>query len=358
MEKIRIGVLFGGRSAEHEISLISGYNVMKALDHTKYDIFPIGISKTGEFYHFANDAILNIESPTTVTLATGGEEIFFSVGGFYNPKAQAKTTLDVVFPVLHGTYGEDGTIQGMLEIMDLPYVGTGVLGSAVGMDKDIMKKILRDAGITIGKFLTVTSASEITFEKATEALGLPLFVKPANAGSSVGISKVHDESEYMTALEEAFKFDNKVLVEETIVGQEIEVSVMGNEKPEASLPGKVTPTHEFYDYDAKYLDENGATFEIPAKLSDQEIANVQEVAIKAYKALSAEGMSRVDGFLTPEGKFMIIEINTIPGFTKISMYPKLWEVSGLPYSQLLDKLVKLAIDRAEKRNEILTNYSL
>jgi len=358
MAKLKIGVLFGGRSAEHEISLISAKNVMNALDKEKYEVFPIGITKNGEFKFYTNEAIQNYDSPKTVKLSGEGEEIFFTLHGFYSPKSGQKTELDVTFPVLHGTYGEDGTMQGLLEIMDLPYVGPGVLGSAVGMDKDVMKKLLRDADISIGKFITVSKEDEISFGQASAELGLPIFIKPANAGSSVGISKIKNGEEFDKAIKEAFRFDQKVLLEEAIVGDEIEVSILGNEEPQASLPGKVIPNHDFYSYEAKYLDENGATFEIPAKLSNEEIAHIQEVAIDAYTALNAEGLSRVDGFLTKDRKFIINEINTIPGFTKISMYPKLWEVSGLLYPQLLDKLIDLAINRATKRKAIMTNYSL
>ena len=356
MDKIKIGVVFGGRSAEHEISLISAYNVMKALDQTKYEIFPIGITEEGDFEYFENEPILDFDSPKTVKLNSNGQIIYFTTGGFFNSAKNETVKLDLVFPVLHGTYGEDGTMQGLLEMMDLPYVGAGVLGSAVGMDKDVMKKLLKEAGVKIGKFMTVIRGENIDYASIESTLGLPVFVKPANAGSSVGISKVQNEEELNKAVAEAFKFDNKIIIEETIVGAEIEISVLGNEKPEASLPGKVIPHHEFYSYEAKYLDENGADFEIPAKLNEQEISHIQEVAVLAYKALNTEGMARVDGFLTEDGRFIINEINTIPGFTKISMYPKLWEASGLPYSKLLDKLVDLTLDRAKKRKQILTNF--
>jgi len=356
MNKLRIGVVFGGRSAEHEVSLISAYNVMKELDRTKYEIFPIGVTKDGVIEYFESEAILNFESPKTVKLDNSGQKIYFASGGFFSPAENKTFELDAVFPILHGTYGEDGAMQGLLEIMNLPYVGAGILGSAVGMDKDAMKKILKEAGVPIGKFQTVARGEKIDYASVESALGLPVFVKPANAGSSVGISKARNEEELNEAISEAFRFDNKILIEEEIVGAEIEVSVLGNEKPEASLPGKVIPRHEFYSYEAKYLDENGADFEIPAKLNEDEIFHIQKVAIQAYCALSAEGMARVDGFLAQDGRFIINEINTIPGFTKISMYPKLWEVSGLSYSRLLDKLIDLALDRAEKRRQVLTNF--
>ena len=243
-----------------------------------------------------------------------------------------------------------------MKLAGVPFVGSDVLGSAIGMDKDVVKRLLRDAGISIADFVTFKRPDNIIFEDVQEKLGLPLFVKPANAGSSIGINKVHDEDEFDAAVKEAFKFDQKIIIEEAIIGREIEVAVLGNENPEASIPGEVIPHHEFYDYSAKYLDENGAGLEIPAKLTDEETKKIQATAIKTFRTLCCEGMARVDGFLTESGEFIINEINTIPGFTKISMYPKLWEASGLPYSKLIDRLIELAIGRFEREKQIETNY--
>lgn len=254
--------------------------------------------------------------------------------------------IDVVFPVLHGPFGEDGTVQGLLKLANVPFVGAGVLGSAVGMDKDVMKRLLREAGIAIADFVVFnrSRADEIDFEIVKGRLGLPFFVKPANLGSSVGISKVESESQFHEAVSLAFEYDNKILVEEYIAGREIECSVLGNKNPIASVPGEVIPQREFYSYEAKYIDENGAVLEIPAKLDDKTTKKVQDCAIKTFKALCCEGMARVDLFVKDDD-VIVNEINTIPGFTNISMYPKLWAESGISYSELIDKLIELAIER-------------
>ncbi|MEK7128298.1 MAG: D-alanine--D-alanine ligase family protein [Patescibacteria group bacterium] len=317
-KKLKIGVLFGGKSAEHEVSINSARNVIAALDKTKYDITPIKINKDGKFK-------LDV------------------VNGF-----------DVIFPVMHGPFGEDGTVQGMLKLANIPFVGAGVLGSAVGMDKDVMKRLLRDAGIPIGRFITVKFGEQISFEKARKELGLPLFIKPANMGSSVGVSKVRNKKEFKKAIKEAFEFDIKIILEEFINGREIECSVLGNDKPIASIPGEVIVKDDFYSYNTKYIDDNGAIIQIPAKISKKEAKIVQDLAVKTFKTLSCEGLGRVDSFLTKSGKVCVNEINTIPGFTSISMYPKLWEASGLPLPKLLDKLIELAIERFEKEKKLKT----
>lgn len=322
-KKINVGILFGGKSAEHEVSLRSAENVIKAIDKKKYNIVPIKIEKDGRWTG-ANQENLN-------------------------------ELVDVVFPVLHGPFGEDGTVQGLLKLAGVPFVGAGVLGSAVGMDKDAMKRLLRDAGLPIAKFL-VHSVRGVNFEEVVNELGLPFFVKPANLGSSVGVHKVHNEAEFANAIQDAFQYDTKIIIEEFIEGREIECSILGNENPIASLPGEVIPTHEFYSYTAKYIDENGATFGIPAKLPENIIKEVQRLAIETFKALCCEGMGRVDFFLRPDGKVIVNEINTIPGFTSISMYPKLWEVSGISGAELIDKLIQLAIKRFEKEQNLKTSY--
>jgi D-alanine-D-alanine ligase len=248
---------------------------------------------------------------------------------------------------LHGPLGEDGTVQGLLKLADVPFVGSGVLGSAVSMDKDVMKRLFRDAGIPIGKFLTFRAREKLpSFTEIKEALGSPFFVKPANMGSSVGISKVRSETEYANAVREAFQYDVKIIIEEFIPGREIECAVLGNENPIASIPGEVIPTHEFYSYDAKYIDENGARLEIPAKLDIGCQKRVQELSIKAFKTLCCEGLSRVDFFLKENGELLLNEINTMPGFTKVSMYPKLWEAGGIGYTELISRLIDLALENA------------
>jgi D-alanine-D-alanine ligase len=264
----------------------------------------------------------------------------------------------VAFPILHGPFGEDGTVQGLLKLADIPFVGAGVLGSAAGMDKDVMKRLLRDAGIPIGKFITLRGgpANAPSFADAAGELGAPFFVKPANMGSSVGVSKVYDEDGCRAALDEAFRFDSKVLIEENIPGREIECSVLGNDNPAASLPGEVRPSKEFYSYEAKYIDSNGAVLEIPAKLPPETVRRVQELAVKTFQTLECQGLSRVDFFLRDSGEVIVNEINTMPGFTKISMYPKLWEASGLGYRELIDRLIQLAIERFNAEKGLATSY--
>jgi D-alanine-D-alanine ligase len=277
---------------------------------------------------------------------------------FSGNQLQGSLQLDVIFPVLHGTYGEDGTVQGLLKLANIPFVGAGVLGSAVGMDKDVMKRLLRDANIPIANFLTFHDfqREQMNFDAIVKKLGLPFFVKPANLGSSVGISKVKSKEDFDAAVADAFLYDRKILIEEFISGKEGACSVLGNEHPVASLPGEVIPNHEFYSYEAKYLDKEGAKYKIPAEFPPEIVEKVQKMSIDAYQALCCEGMARIDFFLKNDGNVIINEINTIPGFTKISMYPKLWAASGLAYGHLLDKLIELAIDRHEKESKLKTTF--
>jgi len=265
--------------------------------------------------------------------------------------------VDVVFPVLHGPFGEDGTVQGLLKMANVPFVGASILGSAIGMDKDVMKRLLRDAGIPVAKFLVFNRgwANKIVFPRVKRILGLPLFVKPANLGSSVGISKVTRAAQFRPAIKEAFRYDDKILVEECIRGREIECSVLGNENPIASLPGEIVTRHDFYSYDAKYVDENGAQLIIPAKLSSRLTRKVRAMAIKSFQILCCEGMARVDFFLRDGRQLFVNEINTIPGFTKISMYPKLWEASGISYASLIDRLIQLARQRFRREQNLRTS---
>lgn len=356
--KIRVGVLFGGKSAEHEISLQSAKSIMDALDRNKYETVLIGIDKNGEWHlRDAYQYLLNADNPKEILLDQSQGAVALI------PKGDGKQlvnlskighaqSIDVVFPVLHGPNGEDGTVQGLLKLAGIPFVGSGVLGSAIGMDKDVMKRLLRDAGLPIAKFVVYTVDQKIDFQEVKEKLGIPFFVKPANLGSSVGISKVRSEEEFDEALRQAFEYDHKILIEEYIEGREIECSVLGNEAPIASLPGEIIPQHEFYSYEAKYLDENGAHFEIPVSLPSDLIEKIQQLAVSAYKTLCCEGMARVDFFLKKNGDLFVNELNTIPGFTKISMYPKLWEVSGLPFAELIDCLIQLALQRFEKEQKV------
>jgi D-alanine-D-alanine ligase len=357
-KKIRVAVLFGGQSAEHEVSLQSAKNVVAAMDSKKYDVVLIGIDKKGCWYlNEASKFLLN-----AIKLAQAGENLAL-VPGRQNagliPVGGDETigSIDVVFPVLHGTYGEDGTVQGLLKLANVPFVGAGVLGSAVGMDKDVMKRLLRDSDIPIADFLVFkrSGADDIDFDAAKDCLGMPVFVKPANLGSSVGISKVESADEFRKAIDLAFEYDNKILVEEYIAGREIECSVLGNDNPIASVPGEVIPQHEFYSYEAKYIDEAGTVLEIPAKLDNKVTKKVQEYAIRAFEALCCEGMARVDLFVKDNDDVVVNEINTIPGFTRISMYPKLWAASGISYSELIDRLIELAIERFKSEQKLGTD---
>lgn len=360
MTKLKVAIIFGGRSAEHEVSIQSAKNVYNSLDKNKYEVILIGIDKQGRWLlnqsaefllSSSNPELAKLNSPEVSLIQKNQTTQLVNVSSNQNMGG-----VDVVFPVLHGPYGEDGTIQGMLKLLNIPFVGPSVLGSAVGMDKDVMKRLLKEAGIPVAKFLVFHKLREISFEKVVKKLGLPFFIKPANLGSSVGISKVKSKQEFEKALKLAFEFDSKILIEEFIKGREIECSVLGNENPIASLPGEIIPTHEFYSYEAKYIDENGALLKAPADLPKNIVKKIQDLAIKTFKILCCEGLSRVDFFLTEDEKIYVNEINTIPGFTKISMYPKLWEVSGISYPELVDKLIQLALERFKRENKLKTSF--
>ncbi len=357
-KKLRVGILFGGKSAEHEVSLRSAKNVAEAMDKNKYEIVFIGIEKTGKWLLDSSNSTQLLMSDNKkkqdIALVPESSGVLSTLSS--NSGSKKEAGIDVVFPILHGPFGEDGTVQGLLKLANVPFVGAGVLGSAVGMDKDVMKRLLRDSGIPIGKFVAVKQSDEINFNKIKKTLGMPMFVKPANLGSSVGVSKVKNEAEFKKAVKEAFEFDTKVIIEQFIKGREIECSVLGNDEPIASVTGEIKLKAEFYSYDAKYVDEDGAVLEIPAKLDKKTEKKVQDLAIKTFKALNCEGMGRVDCFVTKTGKVYINEINTIPGFTNISMYPKLWEASGISYSRLIDTLIVLAIERFEKESKLKTSY--
>ena len=363
--RLRVGVLFGGESPEHEVSLQSAKNVIEAIDRDRYDVVLIGIDHRGR-WRLADESgfLRNASDPRRIRLPVGATPLAVACGR--DPEivplapGDPLPPLDVVFPVLHGPMGEDGAVQGLLRLAHLPFVGPGVLGSAVCMDKDVAKRLLRDAGIPVAPFLTVSDREEApAWTEVVEALGTPVFVKPANMGSSVGVSRVDTERNYERALDEAFSFDTKVLLERTIRGREIEISVLGNRTPEASIPGEIAPRHDFYSYEAKYLDEAGADLLIPADLDPDTTSRARDLAIRAFRALCCEGMSRVDLFLTtedcgevPAGELIVNEINTIPGFTRISMYPKLWAASGVSYPELIDRLIRLAIERGERERRL------
>lgn len=328
MPKIRVGVLFGGKSVEHEVSVQSAKNVMAALDKQKYTITPIEIDKQGRWQ---------------------GQP-------FVKKFANAAGQFDVIFPVLHGGNGEDGSIQGLLQLLDLPFVGAGIIGSAIGMDKDVMNRLLQAAGLPVAQFLVFRSGDKIDFEAVKSKLGLPMFVKPANTGSSVGISKVKNPDDFATALKQAFSYDRKIIIEEFIEGREIECSVLGNDQPKPSLPGEVIVKAEFYSYKAKYQSDNQAELKIPAELAPDMIKRLQALAIQTFKVLECAGLARVDFFLRPDGQIFINEINTIPGFTAISMYPKLWSATGMSYTELVDELIQLALERHKQEKALQTEY--
>jgi D-alanine-D-alanine ligase len=386
MSKLRVGVLFGGRSGEHEVSLLSAASVIEAIDTKKYEVVPIGITKEGRWVtsgpaqqllhgkgagkHLrAGDPAMTtpaavlakgegiIVPPEPLTAEKQELNPFESAAGGGGTHAIA---VDVIFPVLHGTFGEDGTIQGLLELADLAYVGAGVLGSACGMDKDVMKRLFAAARLPMVQHVTILRGDWERDPKATrrlieKKLRYPVFVKPANLGSSVGISKVHGSRELAAAMDAAASYDRKLIVEQGVGGakgkaREIECSVLGNDQPQASVAGEIVPAQEFYDYNAKYLDE-GSKLLIPAKLSAAQQKKVQQMAVAAFQAVDCAGLARVDFLMDPKsGKIYVNEINTMPGFTSISMYPKLWAATGIPYPELIDRLIQLGLERhAEKR---------
>jgi D-alanine-D-alanine ligase len=345
MARKRIVVLFGGRSGEHEVSIRSAASVISALAQAKYEVVPVAITKEGRWLAPAESVKLlpadSRQATSTGTAVTVSQEPGSASG------------VDVVFPVLHGTFGEDGTVQGFLELADVAYVGAGVLGSACGMDKDVMKRLFREAGLP-----TVEHVAFLRRERSKRVADLekrfryPLFVKPANLGSSVGISKAHNREELVAALDLAAQYDRKIVVERAVVGREIECSVLGNDDPKASVPGEIVASREFYDYEAKYIDE-GSKLLIPAPLTAAQTSEVQRLAVAAFQAVECCGLARVDFFLEDKtGQVLLNEINTMPGFTSISMYPKMWEASGLSYKNLIDRLVELALERHAERKTI------
>lgn len=355
--RIKMALLYGGQSGEHEVSIMSARSVMAAVNRERIEVLPIGISREGQWLPGLDPQTVFDSGELQVRPLPGKEPDYAIVD---NPAGfllgSLKKRVDVVFPVLHGPKGEDGTIQGLLELAGLPYVGAGVAASAVGMDKALMKAVFREKGIPVGDYLVCLRREWRenpggVIERIEDRLGYPCFVKPANLGSSVGISKARNRDELKTALDTAAAYDRKLIVEAFLDGREIECSVLGNDRPEASVPGEIIPNAEFYHYEAKYIAED-AELLIPAPLDPETVEKVKSLAVRAFQAIDCAGMARVDFFiLHADGRVLVNEINTIPGFTKISMYAKLWEASGLPYSRLIERLVELALERYEEQKQ-------
>jgi D-alanine-D-alanine ligase len=358
-----VAIVFGGQSAEHEISILSARNVLAALDRSRFEPVLIGIDKSGRWLAQDEHRLLaSAGDPRLVCIEAG---LPMRLAPPLNRRADAATDdprIDVVFPIMHGTLGEDGAMQGLFEVAGIPYVGAGVLGSAIGMDKDVMKRLLRDANLPVAEFRTIrrnrfdADPEQVCSELAE--LRFPLFTKPANAGSSVGVRKVPGADALAAAVRHAFQFDDKVIAEAAVSGREIELAVLGGNPPTVSVAGEIVVNHPdgFYSYEVKYLDEQGARLELPARLAAPILARAQALALRAFDVLECEGMARVDLFLKPDGELLVNEINTIPGFTAISMYPKLWAVSGVPPTELVSRLIDLALERGRRRAAIGRSY--
>jgi len=370
--RLRVGVIYGGRSVEHEVSLVSARAIMQALDPRRYEVVPIGITRQGRWVLAGAHCALPPDPSVRglVRLRNGGrsETALASLPGATLKSAGGQRRdpsspgrLDVVFPVVHGTGGEDGTLQGLLDLADIPYVGAGVLGSALGMDKAMMKVVFREAGLPIVDHRVLwrrdlDGGRDRFVQTIEESFGYPCFVKPANGGSSVGVSKAKRRADLLEAIDLAARYDRKIIVERGVDAREIECSVLGNDEPEASVPGEIVPANEFYDYRAKYIDENSRLL-IPAPLSQDQTRRVRDLALRAFRALDLCGMARADFFLDRASDALFInEVNTIPGFTPISMYPKLWEASGVPFPALVDRLIRLAVERHREKKSLITSY--
>jgi len=366
MKKLKnIAILMGGKSSEHEISMISGRNIFENIDRTLYNTILIGIDINGRWVLIDQKDFIQspnryktLKSDNTkkgISINLGSDQPFFD-----QDSNMSLGKIDVIFPVLHGSYGEDGSVQGLFRLVNIPYVGCDIVGSAINIDKEIMKKILKEAKIKSAKYIAfhINDRHKITFEYVSKKLGLPLILKPSSCGSSVGVHKVNSKDEFEKALSDTFLYDNKILFEEFVIGQEVECAVMGNNKIKATTPGEVITNkkYNFYDYEAKYMDPNGAEILIPAKLDVKITNKVRKHSIKAYKALYAQGLSRVDSFVKKDGTVLLNEINTLPGFTSISMFPKLWGYEGISYSVLIKKLIDLAIDRQKYYDRLKTTF--
>ena len=365
----RLGILCGGRSGEHEVSLRSGVGIYRAVDRARFEPVLVGIAKDGSWHAGTAEALLlDAGDPARIRLRPGLPPLLpAGLRGRMELRPQEAPgealLLDVILPIIHGTDGEDGALQGLLRMFGVPFVGADVLGSAIGMDKDVMKRLMAHADLPVPRFAAFTSGEEAqaAFPQLAAELGLPLFVKPSALGSSVGVSKARNEGEFREAVRAALAYDDKVMIEESVPGRELEVSVLGNRHsaqwpPRASRVGEIVPRHEFYSYAAKYLDDNGAELRIPAPIPEAVERRVQDLAIRAFVALECDGMARVDFFHPPDGRLILNEINTLPGFTPISMYPKLWEASGMSYTELLTRLVELALERHSRRARLERDF--
>lgn len=355
--KINVAIVFGGRSTEHAISLLSAQNVYNYLDKDKYNPILIGIDKSGQWhYNEEHMHLLNSNDASKIKMEATPSPVLLSQNTNEKKLISSQTNktiseIDVIFPVLHGTYGEDGSIQGLAKLANIPVVGCGILGSAIGMDKDIMKRVLRDSNINVAPWITIrNNSSNISYLEVKDILGSEVFIKPANLGSSVGVSYCKSEETFEKSLDYALKYDHKVIIEKKILGREIECAVLGNSNPKASIPGEIIPQDGFYSFENKYLDENGAVLKIPADLTDNQVSKIQALSLETYSVLECRGMSRIDMFMTENEDLIINEINTIPGFTNISMYPKLWEHTGVTQKELISKLIELAIDEHQRNN--------
>jgi len=370
-KKINVGVIYGGRSGEHEVSLVSAESIIKALDKSKYNVIPIGITKKGTWLTSKNNLsnlkagkFKNIES-SKIILPDATKRGLVEMDNIHfathnNIQKTKNPTIDIIIPIIHGTYGEDGTMQGLLELANIPYIGANVLASAIGMDKVIQKQLFQQAKLPVVDYIYFLgkdfNKNQSKTLKNIAKLGLPIFIKPANSGSSVGISKIHNQNKLTPAIKYALNYDRKIIIEKAVINpREIEIAVLGNDKPQASMPGEIIASNDFYDYDAKYVSGLSKTV-IPAKLPKNISNKIRQMAIEAFKAIDCCGMARVDFLLAKGNKIYLSELNTIPGFTSISMYPKLWETSGLPYPKLLDKLIKLAIEYHKEKSKLSTTY--
>ncbi|PLK58216.1 D-alanine--D-alanine ligase A [Candidatus Palibaumannia cicadellinicola] len=353
MAKLRVGLIFGGPSPEHEVSLQSAKNIVETIDKNKFDVVLLSIDKEGKWHiNDSSDYLIYGENPKYISLKISNKHIAIIPGRKQSQLVQIDTLealcqLDVIFPIVHGTLGEDGNLQGLLRMANLPFVGSNVLGSAVSMDKDIAKRLLRDAEIPVAPSITLTRTNrkDVSYEQIIANLGPSLFIKPANQGSSVGVSQVTDGISFDNALTLAFNFDHKVLVESTIKGRELECAVLGNDNPQTSVCGEIVLSDNFYSYEKKYLSEQGALIIVPAAISQNISDTIRLIAVRAFQALNCAGMARVDFFLTYDNKVLVNEVNTLPGFTNISMYPKLWQASGVSYPALITRLIELAMER-------------
>ncbi len=365
MAKLRVGLLFGGRSTEHEVSIASATSILGALDPARYDVKLIAVDPEGR-WHLGSPALppeAGVRGDGVTLPAIPGVGGLVAAGSTGVSASGASTELDVIFPIVHGRGGEDGSLQGLLELAEIPYVGSGVLSSSVQMDKDVAKRLLEAAGLPVVPWVTLRG-DELSdrgradaARRALDAIGLPAFVKPANSGSSVGTHLVDSEEALEPAIGEAARYDSKVLVERAVDAREIEVAVIGNRVPEASLPGEIRMTHDFYDYEAKYADDEGTELLIPAPLDEAQTERIRQMAVEAYRTLEAEGLARVDFLLDrASGELFLNELNSLPGFTDASMFPRMWEASGLPYPALIDRLIELALERHAERSRLETTY--